>query len=190
MVFFLSNKMDSLESRIQRITPLLKLFTTEQNHVVQQYANTKETKAKPALWNGYQVILHYQPVIPCESMELEQEFWDASPVFCKLWIQVWEDTHKKNQKPKQLHVLTKFLGGPNNGVQFTNVCQLIKLMIATPCHTSSVERGYSYLEMICSPWKNSLKPEHLETLFLLATLKIPVKESHDYSKEMELLENS
>ena len=35
-----------------------------------------------------------------------------------------------------------------------------------------------------------IKPEYLETLFLLATLKIPVKKSRDYSKEMELLENS
>ena len=35
-----------------------------------------------------------------------------------------------------------------------------------------------------------IKLEHLETLFLLATLKIPVKESHDYSKEIKLLENS
>ena len=53
-----------------------------------------------------------------------------------------------------------------------------------------VERGYSYLKMIYSPGKKSLKPEHLETLFLLAMLRIPVKEWHDYSKEMEPLENS
>ena len=33
-----------------------------------------------------------------------------------------------------------------------------------------------------------IKPEHLEALLLLATLKISVKKSHDYSKEMELLE--
>ena len=46
------------------------------------------------------------------------------------------------------------------------------------------------LEMICTPQRNSLKHEHLETLLLLATLKIPVKESYDYSKEMELLGNS
>ena len=84
-------------------------------------------------------------------MELEQEFRDAWPVFCKSWIQVPEDAHMRNQKPKQLDVFTKFLGGPSNGVQFPNVCQLMKLMIATPCNVSSVERGYSYLEMICSP---------------------------------------
>ena len=47
-----------------------------------------------------------------------------------------------------------------------------------------------YKAMICSPQRNSLKPEHFETLFLLATLKILVKESHDYSKEMELSKNS
>ena len=119
--------------------------------MVQQDVNIKETKTKPALRNSYQVILHYQPVISCESMELEQEFRDAWPVFCKPWIQVPEDAHMKNQKPKQLDVFTKFLGGPNNGVQFPNVCQLMKLMIATPCNVSFVERGYSYLEMICSP---------------------------------------
>ena len=48
-----------------------------------------------------------------------------------------EDAHSKNNwKPKQLDVFTKFLGDPDNGVQFPNVCQLIKLMIATPCNTS------------------------------------------------------
>ena len=59
------------------------------------------------------------------------------PVFFKLWIQMQEDAHSKNNwKPKQLDVFTKFLGDPDNGVQFPNVCQLIKLMIATPCNTS------------------------------------------------------
>ena len=96
MVFFLSDKTNNLEPQKQRITPLLKLFTTEQNHVVQLYASTKETKTKPALWNRYQVILHYQPVISCKRMELGQEFRDVWPVFCKLWIQVPEDHHKKN----------------------------------------------------------------------------------------------
>ena len=71
MVFFLSDKTNNLESRIQKITPLLKLFTTERNHVVQQYPYTKETKTKPALWNGYQVILHYQPVISCDTSILQ-----------------------------------------------------------------------------------------------------------------------
>ena len=61
---------------------------------------------------------------------------------------------------------------------------------STPCNTSSVEIVYSYLEMICSPQRNSLKPEQLETIFLWAMLKIPVKESYDCSKEMELLESS
>ena len=56
-----------------------------------------------------------------------------------------------------------------------NVSQLIKMMIATPFNTLPVERVYPYPEMICSPSKNNLKPEHLEALFLLATLKIPVR---------------
>ena len=104
---------------------LPKLFTSEQNHVVQQYANTKETKTKPALWNGYQIILHYQPVTSCESMELEQEFRDAWPAFCKLWIQVRQDAHKKNQKPKQLDVEGEGEGRGRGGGGEGGVCWLL-----------------------------------------------------------------
>ena len=44
-------------------------------------------------------------------------------------------------------------------------------------NTSSVERGYLYLEIICSPRRNSLKPEHLENLFfiLVSNVKNPSK---------------
>ena len=58
-----------------------------------------------------------------------------------------------------------------------------------PSNTSCVEQGYSSLEMICAPRRNRLTPEHLETLFLLATLKIPVKRANEYGTEAKLLEN-
>ena len=35
---------------------------------------------------------------------------------------------------------------------------------------------------------NRLKPEHLETLFLLVVLKLPVKNLKDYNEEIKLFE--
>ena len=40
------------------------------------------------------------------------------------------------------------------------ICMNVSLNV-TPCNTS-VERGYSFLQMVCVPRHNHLKPEHLE----------------------------
>ena len=45
---------------------------------------------------------------------------------------------------------------------------------SVPCNTSSVEKGYLYVEMICSPRINILKPEHLETI-LVSNVKNLIK---------------
>ena len=57
--------------------------------------------------------------------------------------------------------------------------KLLHILTATPWNTSCVERGYSFLQMVCAPRRNHLKLEHLKTLFLLAALLLPVKkDSH------------
>ena len=58
---------------------------------------------------------------------------------------------------------------------------------ATAGNTSPLERGYTYLEMIASKRRNKLLPENLETLFLLAALKIPTKKADMYTKEVDHL---
>ena len=45
-----------------------------------------------------------------------------------------------------------------------------------------VERGDSFLQMVCAPGRNHLKPEHLETLLLLATLKLSFKNCDEILK--------
>ena len=61
-------------------------------------------------------------------------------------------------------------------------------MLATPAKTSRVERGFSQLQMVATKRRNHLKPENLETLFLLAALKIPVKPADCYEDEIKILE--
>ena len=67
------------------------------------------------------------------------------------------------------------------------MCKLLQILTVTPCNTSCVEKGYSFLQMVCASKRNHLKPEHLETLFLLAVLKLPVKNSNDCDGEIKIL---
>ena len=48
--------------------------------------------------------------------------------------------------------------------------------------------GYTFLEMISSKRRNHLKPENLETLFLLSALKVPVKAVSCCESEIKYLE--
>ena len=45
----------SLEDRISRLGDIFASFSTDKRHLVSEYSNSKETKTKPALWNGYKV---------------------------------------------------------------------------------------------------------------------------------------
>ena len=64
----------------------------------------------------------------------------------------------------------------------------IMILLATPSNTSPLERSYSFLQMVCSPRRNQLSPKSIETLYLLATLKLPVKGSAEYVEEIKILE--
>ena len=77
----------------------------------------------------------------------------------------------------------------NEAIQYPSLAQILMIMIATPCNTSDLERGFTFLEMVATKRRNALKPENLEILFLLAALKIPVKLADDYYKEVDYLEN-
>ena len=153
-----------------------------------KYDDAKETKLSPQSWNGYKVVLHYDKIIPCTEKELSDELKASWRMIGKLWMKETEKTHKNKIQPSQLDVFIDFLSDPDSCIQYPNVCKLFKILIATPCNTSCVERGYSFLQMVCAPRRNHLKAEHLETLFLLAALKLPVKDSKDYKQEIEILE--
>ena len=87
----------------------------------------------------------------------------------------------EKQKPDQLNVWKVFIS--NEAIQYPSFAQLLMIMIATPCNTFDLERGYTFLEMVASKRTTALKPENVEILFLLAALKIPVKLVDDYYKK-------
>ena len=85
---------------------------------------------------------------------------------------------------EQLEVINQVLSGPDCGIQYPNAAYVLLILLATSGNTSSVERSFTYLEMICAPRRNCLSPEHLETLYMLANLKIPVKDTKFYTNEI------
>ena len=74
-----------------------------------------------------------------------------------------------------------------NSVQYPHVSQFIQIILCTPPKTSPMERGYTYLQMIAAKQGNHLCSENIETLFMLASLKLPSRKLSEY-EEIKLLE--
>ena len=75
-----------------------------------------------------------------------------------------------------------------HAIECPSFAQFILIMLATSANSSTVECGFSQLEKVATKQRNHLKPENLETLFLLMNLKIPVKPADCYENELKILD--
>ena len=75
-----------------------------------------------------------------------------------------------------------------NSVQYPHFSQFIQILLCTPPNTSPVERGYTYLQMVVAKRRKHLCSESIETLFMLASLKLPSRKLNEYEEEIKLLE--
>ena len=173
--YYLSDKSCKIQQWIEKIEPLLHLCTTERNHEVSKYDYLMENRSSAKKWNGYKVVLHYDPIIPYNEKDLNNELNASWARISKLWMKEYKRTQKNNKQPSQLNIFPDFVSDADSGIQYPNVCKLLQILIATPFNTSCVERGYSFLQVVCALRCNHLKQEHMEILFLLTTLKLPVK---------------
>ena len=69
-----------------------------------------------------------------------------------------------------------------------DVCQLLQIMSRTRLNTSPVESGYTYSQMLAAKRRNRLSKKNIETLFLLAALKLPAKNKNNYEQEIKLVQ--
>ena len=180
----MSDKNSTIDDRISTLQPLVDLLCNPRTHQVQKYLDKKETKLGPLTWNGHSIILHYPAVLACTSETLIDEFKQA-------WLPVsrlYQKSHQDSRgKPNQRQVWKSFLLSPDSGIMYPNFCSLVMILLATPANTSPLERSYSQLEMICAPRRNHIKPDHLELLYLLKSLNVPVKRSAEYVDAVKLL---
>ena len=177
----------SLELRVNKIQELMSMFTANTIHTVKKYANAKETKLEADKWMEHTIFLHYPPRIPCTEEELVKEFQESWPILNGLWFKEINCALQEKRSPDQLATYKIFI--QNHAIQRPNLCRLFLILIATPANTSCLERAYTFLEMVCTKRRNQFKSENIETLFLLAALKLPVKSANDYAAEIQLLEN-
>ena len=160
------------DDRALRLEPLFQIFCTEKSHTVQKYLDAKETKCEDATWNGYKIELNFERKIDCNPSELKEEFLNAWKVLNRLWLTEFNASSKEKRQPSQLNVIHQFTG--EHAVDFPYFCQFLQILLCTPPNTSCVERGYTFLEMVCAKRRCKLRSDNLEVLYLLAALKLPV----------------
>ena len=130
--------------------------------------------------------MEYPAAISGTEKELKEDFRKAWGPLSSYWMKEMNAARKDKRSTDQLKVFKCFID--QYAMQHPLFCQLLQIMIATPPNTSPVERGYTNLEMVAAKRRNHMSSENLETLFLLSTLKVPVRGPDDYKKEIELLQ--
>ena len=175
----------SPDERKARLKDVITLFCTERIHTVAKYANRAEVDTIPDVWEGYKVHLHYPQKISCTEAEMWKEVDGSLKMFNSLWLQEINSSNASKKERSLLNVWKRFLD--NHSMEYPNVCQLVQIMIATAGNTSPLERGYTHHQMVTSKRRNRINPDNLEVLFLLATLKIPVKKPDQYVNEIKRL---
>ena len=172
----------SPQQRKDRISDVVTLFCTKKVHIVQKYTNKQETDTTDNTWEDHKVELQFPAKISVTKEELFEEFDSAIKTVNGLYIEEVNLARMQKRTIKQLNVWQKFLTG--HYMEFPAFSQLVQILLTTAGNTSPVERSYTYLEMITSKRRNRILPRHLETLFLLTSLQIPVKEPDSYTKEV------
>ena len=179
----------SLDERVLRLDPLFQIFCTEKVHTVQQYLDLKETKCGDFSWNGFKIQLKFERKIECNPKELEGEFRRSWPILNRLWLAEFNASKKEKRQPSQATVIHTFIN--NNAIDYPYVSNFFQILICTPPNTSCVERGYTFLEMVCAKRRSKLSSKNIEVLFLLAALKLPLGDllvnPDCYKKAVELL---
>ena len=174
-LFDLSSQ-ESFEDRLTKIKKLHEIFGKDAEHTVAEK------------WFGYDIQIKYKARLHCTQDELVDQFTIGYPKMTSLARDLREDRQSESVRLKltQHQQWMKFL--KEMGMQCPDLCDLISIMISIPPNSGWVERAYSYLERICQKQRNRMTIEKpLKELFFLAVLKLKTKDSHGYSKEIEIL---
>ena len=166
----------SVSDKITHLKYILTLYCTTKVHIVPKYTNQKEEDTVAHTWECYEVKLEYPPKIDVSEEELSQEFEKSFQTVNRIYLTEVNNTKFAKTEVNQLNVWRTF--HQNHYMEFSVVGQLIQTLIATAGNTSTLERGYTHLQMITSKRRNRMDPKKLKTLLLFAALKIHCKKPH------------
>ena len=164
---------EDLEEKVVKLEHLFDIYGVDLTHVMPE-------------WFNFQVRATYEKRLTCTKEMLVKQFEDAHEKIVSMSRDLRDDRRNHSEKKLSQHKLwMQFLN--NNGMQFPDLCDLVLIMISVPPNSGYVERAYSYLEQVCQKKRNRIDISNLRELFFLAVLKLPVKDSYSYSKEIDIL---
>ena len=178
----------TLAHRTELLGPIIKLYTNESIHVVQEYTSDKEDSTIPSQFRDHQIHLYYPAKLECDEKQLKEQFEKAWPQVNSLWFKERNAAKAAKRGPSQNTVWENF--HQQHYSEFPDVCEFILIMKSTPANTGPLERSYTKLEIISAKRRNRLDEHNLETQYLLASFKehIPVKDSLKYTNEIKRLQ--
>ena len=135
-------------------------------------------------WNGVSVPITFKRKLNCSSEEMQKEFKKAFPVINGMarTLRLSPESLVPNS---QMELWQEFVR--TRDMEFPHVCDLVRIMLATPPNSAWVERAYSKLEQLCQKRRNKIDVNHLEDQFFLGLLNLQSKECMDYEKEILIL---
>ena len=173
----------SVDARIEKLKPLLNIFCNPKIHEVLEMTEDYENNYEEKIWRGYTVFLHHPKKLLSPKDEVIEELKYALSSLGKKWLNA---IARSGSNADQMKVLSEFCA--QSSAEFPNTCLLIQIMMANPANSSAIERSYSILEIICAKRRNRLTAEHIEAIYLLAVMKLQVKNVHDYIDCIRYLE--
>ena len=178
----------TLAHRTELLEPIIKLYTNESIHVVQEYTSDKEDSTIPSQFREHEVRLYYPAKLECDEKQLKEQIEKAWPQVNSLWFKERNAAKAAKREPSQNTVWENF--HQQYYSEFPDVCEFILIMKSTPANTGPLERSYTKLEIISAKRRNRLDEHNLETQYLLASFKehIPVRDSLKYTNEIKRLQ--
>ena len=131
----------------------------------------------------YEIEIKYPAKLKCSESELVEEFNKIWPVLNRLWLSF------KNTLPR-LNVTKRFWMKvlEEYSVDFSNIAELVLILLAISPGTGPLERSYSKLAKTCYKDRAKISSDTLEVLYLLCTLQIVNHDDELFAKVREYLQ--
>ena len=120
----------------------------------------------------------------CSSEELQKEFKKTFPVINGM-ARTLHLSHERLVPKSQMELWQEFV--KTRQMEFPHVCDLVRIVLATPPNSAWVEHAYSKLEQLCQKRRNQIDVNHFKDQFFLGLLNLPIKECMDCEKEISTL---
>ena len=99
----------SIAVREQRLKDIIAIYCSDRVHTVLDYADVKETRTKPCLWEGYSVKLHYNKKIQCTEEEFNKELSSSWKTINGLYMKEVNFARLNKTNPDQEKVWQQFI---------------------------------------------------------------------------------